>query len=306
MWTADTIDSWMRSEGGEVADILSQLLSQERMESVAGVATKSGAIGAQTLSAIIQNMSDGQVDGPREDIEASIQAWRVAADLAVRLNCPYYQNPDTYDHYRHFCVEPTVVAAKKKHKELLTAAIYACELKTTTAKALTAMYMLDTQGRHMDPGATEDGACENLVDGLIHDMGGIQPAKAALVALLSMGPSERTHGWLPKNFEHGMRLLGEPLKKVRTFQVHVVRLVIEAGMWAARCRVVHPNSTRGLHSRKKASDEYTCELNRSGEKEMPITRRFYEGLPPSRRAPLLAQWNVAFPAPQRTLLDNWM
>ena len=48
-------------------------------------------------------------------------------------------------------------------------------------------------------------------------------------------------------------------------------------MWAARCRVVHPNGTRGLPSRKKASDEGESELNRSELKEMPITRRFYVG-----------------------------
>ena len=62
------------------------------------------------------------------------------------------------------------------------------------------MYMLGAQGRHKGPGVTEDDACENLVDGLIHDIGGIQPAKAALIALLSMRPSERTQGWFPKEF----------------------------------------------------------------------------------------------------------
>ena len=117
-------------------------------------------------------MSDGQVDVPHEEIEASVQAWRVAPDLAVRLNCPYCQNPGTSDHYRHFCVESTVVTARKNHKEVLTAATYACELKKTTAKALTAMYMLDAQDRHIDPGATKDDASENIVDRLIHDFGG--------------------------------------------------------------------------------------------------------------------------------------
>ena len=116
-----------RSEGGEVADILRQLLIQERMESAAGAVAESGAIDAQALAAIIRNMSDGQVDVPCEDIGASIQARRVAADLATRLNYPYCHKPDTNDHYRHFCVEPTVVAARKKHKELLIAAIYTCE-----------------------------------------------------------------------------------------------------------------------------------------------------------------------------------
>ena len=133
------------------------------MESVAGATAESGAFDAQALSAIIRNISGGQVDAPCEDIEVSIQTWRVAADLAIRLNGPYCHKPDTNDHYRHFCVEPTVVAVRQKHKELLTVAIYSCELKTTTAKALTAMYMLDNQGRHIGPGAIEDDACENLV-----------------------------------------------------------------------------------------------------------------------------------------------
>jgi len=107
-----------------------------------------------------------------------------------------------------------VVAARLTHKELLTAAIYSCELEKTTAAALTAMYMVDAQGKHVDPGATENENCDDLVEGLIVDIGEkIRPAKAALVALLKMGPSERTQGWFPKNFEHGMRLLGEPLKK---------------------------------------------------------------------------------------------
>ena len=75
------------------------------------------------------------------------------------------------------------------------------------------MYTLGAQGRHIDPGATEDDACENMVDGLIHNIGGIQPAKADPIALVSMGPPERTQGWFPKVFEHGMRLLGEQLKK---------------------------------------------------------------------------------------------
>ena len=67
--TTYTIDSCMRSKGGEVADILSQLLVQEGIESVAGVVTKSEAIDAQTLSAIIQEMTDGQVDVPYETLK---------------------------------------------------------------------------------------------------------------------------------------------------------------------------------------------------------------------------------------------
>ena len=59
---------------------------------------KSGVIDAQTLSAILRETGEGQVDVPHEDIGASIQAHRVAADLAVRLNCPYCHKPDTNDH----------------------------------------------------------------------------------------------------------------------------------------------------------------------------------------------------------------
>ena len=62
------------------------------------------------------------------------------------------------------------------------------------------MYMLDAQDRHIDPGTTEGDACENLVDGLIYNIGEIQPVKAALVALLAMRPPERTQEWFPKIF----------------------------------------------------------------------------------------------------------
>ena len=67
------------------------------------------------------------------------------------------------------------------------------------------------------------------MDGLLVTREEIKPAGVALIALLKMGPTERTQGWLPKNFEHGRRLLGEPLKNVRTFQAHVVKLAMEEG-----------------------------------------------------------------------------
>ena len=140
------------------------------------------------------------------------------------------------------------------------------------------MYSLDTQGRHADPGATEGGACENLIDGLIIKIKEVKSAKAALLALIQMGPSERTQGWFQKKIEHGMRLLGELLRNVRTFQARVVKLAAKTGMWATRCRMIHPGGTTAIHSRKMASDEYTGELGRSGRNLMPITRRAYMGL----------------------------
>ena len=109
------------------------------------------------------------------------------------------------------------------------------------------MYMLDAQGRHIDQGATEGGEYENLVDGLIIKTKEIKPTRAALIALLKMGPSERTQGRFPKQyFKHSMRIRGEPLKHVRTFQAHVAKLVMEAGMSANRCRLVHPDGTTGV------------------------------------------------------------
>ena len=89
-------------------------------------------------------------------------------------------------------LEPTVVAARREHYKRLAAAIYTCELKKTTAEALTPMYSLDAQGRYIYPGAIDDDACENLVDGLIITIKETKPAKAALVAFLKMGPTERT------------------------------------------------------------------------------------------------------------------
>ena len=74
------------------------------------------------------------------------------------------------------------------------------------------MYSLDTQDAHMDPGATEGDECENLIDGLMIKIKEVKPAKAALFALLKMGPTERTQVRFSNKIEHGMRLLGGPLK----------------------------------------------------------------------------------------------
>ena len=243
---------------------------------------------------------------PPSEIESSIQEWRVAADLATRLDCPHCHKPDTNDHYMHFCVAPTVVAARRKHRKLLTEAIFACKIKRSTAKALTAMYSLDAQGRHIDPGSTDDDACANLVDGVICRVKEAAPARAALIDLAKMGPSERTQGWFPKSFEHGMRLLGEQLAEVRTFQSHVVKLAMETGMWAARCKLVHPDGTSGLPSRQRASAEYTSELERTGMRRMPVTRRFYMGMPPSKRRAQLEQWTTAFPAKATGPMDRFV
>ena len=80
--------------------------------------------------------------------------------------------------------------------------------------------------------------------------------------------------------EHGMRLLGESLKSVHTFQAHMVKLATEEGTWTARCRQVHLDGTVGLPSRTRVPNEYVTELARTGRKLLPIARRAYIGLPP--------------------------
>ena len=168
------------------------------------------------------------------------------------------------------------------------------------------MCSLGAQRIHIYPRATYDDACEDLVDGLIVTREEIRPARAALISPLKMGPTERTQGWFPKNFEHGMRLLEEPLKNLRTFQAHVIKLAMGEGTWAAQCRLVHPNGTVGMPSRKRASHEYGSELTRTGRRLMPVTRRSYLGLPLLIMKPMLAQWAIAFPDVTKGPMDNFV
>ena len=75
------------------------------------------------------------------------------------------------------------------------------------------MYDLDDMGRHIDPGKKEGGVYAGLADHLIGNNPRVEPVRGALIALLEMGPSERTQGWFPRQFDHRMILLGEPIKK---------------------------------------------------------------------------------------------
>ena len=79
----------------------------------------------------------------------------------------------------HLCLEPTVVAARQDHHRLPAAAMRTCKLKKTTAGALIAMYSLDTQGRRMNPGSVDEGACEDLINGLIIKIKETQPRNHA-------------------------------------------------------------------------------------------------------------------------------
>ena len=77
------------------------------------------------------------------------------------------------------------------------------------------------------PHADEGAACNALMENLIARILDVETARGALRALLQMGPTERTQGWLLKQFDHGMYLLKEPIKRVHTFQARVVRLAME-------------------------------------------------------------------------------
>ena len=76
------------------------------------------------------------------------------------------------------------MAARRKHLRLLAAAIHTCELKKSTANALTATYDLGALGRHIDPEADEERICEGLIEHLIETNPGIEPARIALLVLL--------------------------------------------------------------------------------------------------------------------------
>ena len=110
----------------------------------------------------------------------------------MRLNCPCCKEKDTNTtHYLHFCREPTVMVARRKHLSLLAAAIHTCEMTKSTANALATMYDLDALGRHIEPGVDEDIMCEGLIGHWIGTNPGIEPVRGTLLALLQMGPSER-------------------------------------------------------------------------------------------------------------------
>ena len=132
------------------------------------------------------------------------------------------------------------------------------------------------------------------------------PAWEALIALLGMGPRERTQGWPPKQFDHGMYLLEQPLDRVRKFQTHVVRLAMETDMRAARCRMIHLGRTENVSSRKAAADEYAATLLRTRRKDLPTTKRIYMGLPVRRRMEMMQQWEVAFQTPAKGPLYAWV
>ena len=175
-----------------MATAVATALPDAGVSCVSEVMQGSRPVGAETIRA--KTLAHSQADVPREHIEAPIRKWREATDLAVRLNCSYCKEKDTNAHHLHFCREPIVLAARRKHLSLLAAAIHTCELKKSTAKALTAMYDSDDLGRHIDPGADENGICEGLIEHLIE----ADPGKSnlpgggrGLLALLQMGPSER-------------------------------------------------------------------------------------------------------------------
>ena len=57
----------------------------------------------------------------------------------------------------------------------------------------------------MTPERRAEKVCAGLVDNMINtEVPAVAPARGALIALLEMGPSERTEGWFPRQFGCGM------------------------------------------------------------------------------------------------------
>ena len=92
------------------------------------------------------------------------------------------------------------------------------------------MSTLDNQGRHIDPRAEGVEKCYELVYRVLESYPKAKKSRQALVDLLKMGPEERTQGWLPRTFDHGMYLLGEKIDNVRAFQARVVGLAMDSEM----------------------------------------------------------------------------
>ena len=280
-WTCEVIGAWLASCEDEVATAVATALSDSGVSCLSEVMQESRPFGAETIRA--ETIAHSQAGVIRKDIEASIKKWRGATDLAVRLNCPCRKEKDTNAHYLRFDREPTVAAARRKHLSLFAAATHTSKLKKSTANTLAAMYDLDDLGRHINPGADDNGICEDLIKHLIGTNPGIEPTRGALFALLQMGSSERTQGRFPKQFGHGMFLLGETIDKIRTSQAHIVRLATETEMWSARCKMLHSGRATGTASRKVASDECADELKRTEIKHLPVLKMLYRGLPSSKR-----------------------
>ena len=68
VWSAETIDSRISSEDGDVADVLSQLVAEESINSISEATPDSEAIDAPALSAITQEMIGGQIHITHTDI----------------------------------------------------------------------------------------------------------------------------------------------------------------------------------------------------------------------------------------------
>ena len=130
----------------------------------------------------------------------------------------------TNAHYMHFCREPTVVAAREKHLRLLSVAIHRYQQNHRTA-----ICPLDTQGWHIDSGADEEGACVALLQWISDvkpelDGRNIRCKTGAGGGVTRPPPdgADRANPRLvSKKIDHGIYLLKEPIKKVRTFQAHV-------------------------------------------------------------------------------------
>ena len=142
-----------------VAENVRRTLSGANVRGIGTSLTGTRPVDAKTIQDLALQLGAQQTYVQWEHIEASTSYWRFHTDLAEQLNCTHCKVADTNDHYRHYGVESAVVAARRKHLALLAVAIHTCKLKPTTARAPTAIYTLENEGRHIDPGAASTEEC---------------------------------------------------------------------------------------------------------------------------------------------------
>ena len=102
-----------------VAENVKRTLSDANVKGISTRLTCTRPVDAKAIQDLALQLGAQQLDVQWKHIEASIRYWWFHTDLADRLNCPHYKVADTNDHYRHYCVEPTVVVARKKHRTVV-------------------------------------------------------------------------------------------------------------------------------------------------------------------------------------------
>ena len=111
-WSRYVIDRWMEVCVDLVANNVKKALSGAKLHGISRRLADTRPAGAKVIQGLALRLGAQQQDVQWDHIEAFIRYCRSQSDLAEQLNCPPCNVPDTNDHYRHYCVEPTVDVAR--------------------------------------------------------------------------------------------------------------------------------------------------------------------------------------------------